>query len=228
MHHSSKRRTTSTHKWIALTGGILLTLALLYFSQLVTLVDETPFSEASSNKAPIVVIDAGHGGHDPGATVDGISEKDLNLIFAKKLELALEAKGIQSLMTRNGDHYLSLQKRTEKGGINKALFIGLHINASKKAEVEGIEIFDLKKGDDPASNALVSHLAKNLNLLEAPPSVTTRHARLDPPSNLQCPGTIVELGFLTNPKELKKLLNENYQNALVTKLTNGITAFIES
>lgn len=90
-----------------------------------------------------VVVDAGHGGKDPGASANGVTEKNVNLGIALELERALTAKGYNVIMTRNTDVYLKLQERTDIANNAEAdLFVSIHVNAlPSKKSMTGIEIY---------------------------------------------------------------------------------------
>ena len=91
-----------------------------------------------------VMIDAGHGGKDPGAARNKIREKDYVLKVAKMLGKKLKAKGFNVLYTRRTDVFIPLEERTAKANVQKVdLFVSLHINANKKSSVRGIETYYL-------------------------------------------------------------------------------------
>ena len=91
-----------------------------------------------------VVIDAGHGGFDPGAVgATGLKEKDVTLDLAKRLHQRLQKKGgIKSFLTRTGDYYVPLSERTVIANQYHAdLFISIHINANKNRKAHGSETY---------------------------------------------------------------------------------------
>lgn len=97
-----------------------------------------------------VVIDAGHGGHDPGAKSGGYQEKDIVLKIAKKVERLLKREGYKVYMTRSGDHFVKLTNRTRFSNKRDAdIFVSIHANAvgrkSRAPVVEGIETYFLSK-----------------------------------------------------------------------------------
>jgi len=97
-----------------------------------------------------VVVDAGHGGHDPGATSGGYREKDIVLQVAKKLQKILTRQGYQVYMTRKSDYFVTLGNRTRFSNKRDAdLFISIHANAvgkkSRAPIVEGVETYFLSK-----------------------------------------------------------------------------------
>jgi N-acetylmuramoyl-L-alanine amidase len=97
-----------------------------------------------------VVIDAGHGGKDPGAIgVGGLKEKDINLRLARLVGKELKQRGFQVVYTRTDDHYLTLEERTvvaEAAGGD--LFVSIHANASRRKKTRGIEIYYLDENHE--------------------------------------------------------------------------------
>ena len=90
-----------------------------------------------------VVVDAGHGGKDPGASDNGVTEKNVNLAIALELERELLALGYNVVMTRRTDVYLKLQERTDIANeVNADLFVSVHVNAlPSKKSTTGIEVY---------------------------------------------------------------------------------------
>ncbi len=101
-------------------------------------------STFQSSKIDMVVIDAGHGGKDPGAVGKNSYEKVLTLQIAQKLAKALARNGINVLLTRNKDEFVELRKRAQLANDYKAdLFISIHCNASRQKSRKGTEVFIL-------------------------------------------------------------------------------------
>jgi N-acetylmuramoyl-L-alanine amidase len=92
-----------------------------------------------------IVIDPGHGGHDPGATGKGVTEAELVLDVALRLEQLLEAQpGTEVVLTRRTDEYVPLQDRTELANrVGADLFLSIHANASNNAQARGVETYFL-------------------------------------------------------------------------------------
>jgi N-acetylmuramoyl-L-alanine amidase len=92
-----------------------------------------------------IVIDAGHGGHDPGAQANGITEAELTLDIAKRLQaLLLERPGTEVVLTRATDEFISLQERTAIANREGAdLFLSIHANASPQPIARGVETYFL-------------------------------------------------------------------------------------
>ncbi|MCL2749155.1 MAG: N-acetylmuramoyl-L-alanine amidase [Alphaproteobacteria bacterium] len=113
--------------------------------------------EQSKARKPIIVIDAGHGGKDPGAiSKAGTREKDIVLKVAKKLKDKLDANGYRTYMTRDKDIFLNLDTRAGIAEKNHAdLFISLHANANPSRQMRGFSIYTLsKKASDEEAQKL--------------------------------------------------------------------------
>ena len=90
------------------------------------------------------MLDAGHGGKDPGAVANGIREKDVNLRFVKILGKKLKAKGFNVVYTRTTDIFIPLEQRTAIANVKKAdLFISVHCNANRSKKINGLETYSL-------------------------------------------------------------------------------------
>ena len=113
-----------------------------------------PTTAITASRKYIVVIDAGHGGKDPGCIgKGGTREKDIVLSVAKKLKSKLDSNGFKTYMTRSDDRYLKLAERASIAEKKKAdLFISLHANANPKREMKGFSIYTLseKASDEEA------------------------------------------------------------------------------
>jgi N-acetylmuramoyl-L-alanine amidase len=97
-----------------------------------------------------VVVDAGHGGRDPGAVgVGGVREKDVTLGIARELARRLEDRGFRVVMTRTGDQTLGLEERTAFAeGVGGDVFVSIHANAAPRRAAQGIETYYLDRGHE--------------------------------------------------------------------------------
>ena len=104
-------------------------------------------------KPPIVAIDAGHGGFDPGTeSAGGIAEKAVALAIARRLAAALESHGLAAELTRNDDRFLGLGERTQLANRAHAdLFVSIHVNSSPDWNSNGIETYYLNNTTDRAT-----------------------------------------------------------------------------
>ena len=109
-----------------------------------------PSNQGRVKGKALVVIDAGHGGHDPGAVANGLREKDINLKAANQLMELLRRAGVEVKLTRPGDTYLKLGERTAlANNWNADLFISLHCNALPAGRhARGIEIYFMAEPSD--------------------------------------------------------------------------------
>jgi len=105
-----------------------------------------------------IVIDAGHGGHDPGATSNGISESELTLDVALRLSKLLEKQpGVEVVMTRSTNVFIPLEERTAIANREGAdLFLSIHANASRNARAHGVETYFLNFATNPDAEAVAA------------------------------------------------------------------------
>ena len=109
-----------------------------------------------------VVLDAGHGGLDPGAVRDGVVEKEVTLDLVRRLRLLLQADGFEVVVTRSTDRTISLVDRTKIANeIAGDLFVSVHINSVRSEQKRGIETYYLGPTEDPELTKLAA--AENLN-----------------------------------------------------------------
>ncbi len=117
------------------------------------------FSSSGLHHKWRIVIDAGHGGHDPGAmSKDGLEEKDITLRIAKRLAALLEKDPHYDVkLTRDKDVYLTLEERTQIANrFNADLFVSIHINSSPRPNTRGIETYFLNFTDDEEANRVAA------------------------------------------------------------------------
>lgn len=171
----------------------------------------------------IIVIDAGHGGYDFGATKDGLNEKKLTSEITKKIKAMYSDSDVSILFTRTEDEFIDLKDRTDFINTNKAdLVISLHINNNKNTDANGFEIFVTDKDElfdktkvlaDKLSSKLSKTQLKNRGLKTAPFQIL---------KNSSCPSMLVELGFISNENDRKFIESEKGQ----TEIAKTILEFI--
>lgn len=107
-------------------------------------------------KIKSVVIDAGHGGNDPGAIGrSGLKEKDVNLDVAKRMAVLLRENGVSVILTRTSDRFVSLQERVNITNNSKAdLFISIHSNANRVRSLNGFEVYYISSAANDTKRAL--------------------------------------------------------------------------
>ncbi len=115
--------------------------------------DESGVAGSAAARRPIVMIDPGHGGRDPGTeSAGGVAEKDVALGIAIRLRAALIARGVDARLTRSADVFLPLGERTEIANTAGAdLFVSIHLNSSPHQTTTGIETYYLNNTTDRAT-----------------------------------------------------------------------------
>lgn len=172
-----------------------------------------------------IVIDAGHGGKDSGAVNGATFEKDINLAIAKKLKAFLQYNGYTVIMTREDDRFITLNNRCRIANDNKSnLFISIHTNAASAKSAHGIEtiLYSLKGANKKLGDAIQSNLIKetaatNRGVLE--------NSNLRVLNGTTMVAALVEVGFISNDAEMKKLLTDDYQNKLAKAIAKGVCSF---
>jgi N-acetylmuramoyl-L-alanine amidase len=104
-----------------------------------------------------IVIDPGHGGHDPGAQSGRLSEADVTLDVALRLEKILSARALDVVLTRRTDVYIPLEERTAIANREEAdLFLSIHVNASENSKARGVETYFLNFASNPEAEAVAA------------------------------------------------------------------------
>ena len=167
-----------------------------------------------------VVMDAGHGGSDPGAVSDGRREKDDNLALALAVGSILAENGVGVVYTRTDDTYETPFQKAQKGNQEGAdLFISIHRNSSpEKDQYSGVEtlLYDESGIKKELAENINRELAKegfqNLGIRERPGLVVLRRTRM--------PAALIEVGFI-NTQADNELLDQNF-DGVVRAIADGI------
>lgn len=177
----------------------------------------------------VVVIDAGHGGEDPGAVgVDGSKEKDITLAVARLVRMAsLGDPTIQVVLTRDRDEFVELADRARIANQKKAaLFVSLHVNACSDPSVCGVETYiDAKQRDDSASGRVAAVLQERVVRVMGTRNRGVRSASLYI-TRAQMPAVLLEMGFLTNDQERGALKSLSRQREIADAVYEGIRSFL--
>jgi len=179
----------------------------------------------------LVVVDAGHGGHDPGARgFNGTLEKDLNLKIAKIVRLRSFAyPELTVVLTRSDDRFLELTERTAIANRRRAdLYVSIHANAHSDARAEGIETLISERLTDAKrrqSAALAGSIQRVMirQLTARDRGVKEQHLYL---RHADMPSALVETGFLTNPEEERRLNRLSYQLKVADAIVAGILNYL--
>ncbi|UCD84034.1 MAG: N-acetylmuramoyl-L-alanine amidase [Deltaproteobacteria bacterium] len=227
------------------------------------------FASAFNLKVKKIIIDPGHGGHDPGAIGKrGLKEKDVVLSVSKLLEKKLKERlDIEVSLTRRDDTFIPLDQRAPFANTQNAdLFISIHANASPRRAAYGVETYYLSLTNDEEAlkvaareNAtstkkisdlqyILADLILTYNVNESPilakfmqeslvstlkesysqiKDLGVKKAPFYVLINVKMPAVLVELSFISNPREEKRLRSERYQEILADGIFQGIKEYIE-
>jgi N-acetylmuramoyl-L-alanine amidase len=216
-----------------------------------------------------VVLDAGHGGKDPGAIGKyGVQEKDVVLDITKRTGKLLEKSGIKVFYTRDEDVFVPLLQRTKMANeSNGKLFVSIHANANKNRKIQGFETFLLRPGKsedaievasrensviqleeftdkyaDLTGEALImATMAQSTFMKESEDLASIIQMELDKRLNTpnrgvkqagfyvligaSMPNVLVEVGFLSNPSEEKKLKQSSHKQRIAESIYEAIKQF---
>lgn len=225
--------------------------ALISRVDLVKLVDPVLRPNYISNAGTFrtVILDAGHGGKDAGATNAYGTESQYTLKVCNMTKELLERQGFRVVMTRRSDNFISLQERVNiANSINEeAIFIAVHFNSGGSA-ARGIETFTLSpqgiahygsglKGSDLLERNGNEHDSANMALATATHGAVLRRlgtntfdrgikrARWSVLSGVKHPAILFEGGFLTHPFEARLIHNEAYQRAVANGIMDAVNKY---
>jgi N-acetylmuramoyl-L-alanine amidase len=187
--------------------------------------DPTPPPRQNPPKGrTLVILDPGHGGKDPGAIgIGGLQEKNVILPISQIVAQILEKQGIQVMMTRSSDYFVSLQGRTDIANrAGASLFVSIHANSmgASRPDVNGLEIYYF--GERRLSDTIYRSIVQSVSVKER----GVRRARFYVLRNTKMPSTLIEVGFLTGQEDAAKLRNSNYQRQMAEAIARGIIEYI--
>ncbi|MGI5920942.1 MAG: N-acetylmuramoyl-L-alanine amidase CwlD [Syntrophomonadaceae bacterium] len=196
--------------------------------------DKMVLGYAVRNK--VIVVDAGHGGKDPGAVRGNVKEKDITLSISKKLDRLLGQAGAVVIMTRETDTDLAgedfrgtmrerkrkdLATRVDKANKAKAdLYISIHANADVSPRWSGAQTFYC--GSSEKSRCLAEAIQQELTRTLGNTKRKAKTGSYYISDNTEMTAVIVEVGFLSNPEEASLLTNDEYQNKVAQAIFSGI------
>lgn len=202
-------------------------------------------TESSDTETPskntVIVLDAGHGGFDPGKVgVNGALEKDINLSIVKKLKTLLEEEGFTIYLTREKDTLLGPANSTSKKKddmitrinmiteLNPFFTISIHQNSFTDANSSGPQVFYYKDSEESATMAQVLQDILNTQLSPAKTRAPQANANYYLLTRIPTPTVIVECGFLSNPNEAELLTQDEYQSRVANAIFLGILSYYEA
>jgi N-acetylmuramoyl-L-alanine amidase len=193
-----------------------------------------------------ILLDPGHGGKDRGAAGAKLKEKDYTLKLTMRVAAILHACGYKVYLTRSKDKYIPLLSRVYLQKLSKSdLFISIHCNAAQNKNVHGIETYaltpqyarstnDTGKGTKKRNNSnrfdsnnmlLAYYLQRAMLLRTRAQDRGVKRARFAVLRDINAPGALLEVGFISNPKEENNLANPAYMEKLARGIADGILTY---
>lgn len=180
----------------------------------------------------VVVLDPGHGGHDPGARFDGVSEKTLALSISQRAARHLTAAGATVIMTRSTDVFVPLAERPAIANRNKAdFFISVHINSSATPNRSTGTITFYHK-QDPIGRLLAECLHREIVKTSGLPNIGVWSDQRIYNSGFavlrgaQVPAVLLELGFINHSTDRRVMQTEKFQEAVAAALVEGLKVYL--
>lgn len=206
--------------------------AAFYFEGKLAYVSLSYLQPASSSSGPglkgkLIVVDPGHGDHDPGATANNVREKDINLDIGLRLRDKLEKAGATVIMTRDKDVFLELSERVAIANNNNAdAFISIHNNAAV-ATANGTETYWNRTYASSESKKLAEEIQRELIKRLKTRDRGVKEGNFYVIRNTRMTSVLVEVGFVTNPEEAKKLADPAFREEAAEAIFQGIKNFYE-
>jgi len=198
-------------------------------------------TKVKTEDKPVVVIDVGHGGSDPGKVgVDGCLEKDINLQIALRLREYLEQSDVNVVMTREEDVALDdggygskkmadMRRRCEIVEENKADFVvSIHQNSYHEEYVSGGQVFYYAESKEGRRLAEILQSRFTYVLGEENRRLAKANDSYYLLRNVKCPIVIVECGFLSNWREAALLQQEDYQDRMAWTIHMGVMEYLNT
>ena len=188
--------------------------------------DRGPVSGYPHNVSGYVVIDAGHGGKDPGATSClGYYEKIVNLSVARKVASLLRQRGVKVKMTRTGDYHVELEDRAAIANrLNADLFVSIHSDSFPKSSRRGFTMY-IANGASWASQRAAKAIEDEMTGTGLS-DLGIRKANYQVLVGTRGPAVLVEMGHLSNRHDAALLRDSSFQNRTARAIADCITNYL--
>jgi len=172
-----------------------------------------------------VVIDPGHGGHDKGGQWGQVYEKHLALDTATRLEAQLRERGINTVMTRRSDYFVTLPERVNIANrYPNAIFVAIHYNYTWKPDANGLETYYCT----PQSQQLAQCVHSSITARVAAADRGLKSARFYVIRYPSIPSILVECGFVSNASERSRMKSAWFRDSLARGIAEGIMRYRSS
>lgn len=186
----------------------------------------TPVRRPNPKGRVVVIVDPGHGGKDPGAIgIGGLREKDVILPISQKVAEILEKNGVQAILTRKSDYFVSLKGRVQLAErANASVFVSIHANSvgRSRPDVSGLEVYYYNSGYGLAQNVRKRVLG-TVNVRDR----RVRKARFYVLRKSSMPAILVETGYVTGREDAAKLRQQWYRNKMAEGIARGILDYLK-
>lgn len=222
MHAGSSYMTITLAKGLGTAGGAT---SQSFGALPVTPVPEGPIIVPRAPQETVVVLDAGHGGSDPGAQRGDVNEADVTMAIINKLKKVLEGKGARIVMTRSDNTFVSLEERVRiTNQVNPNLFLSVHINSLQStSDIRGIETYYQTEQSRPLAARVHESLVTGLGA----PDRSVRKARFYVINHTPVPAILAEVGYITNKTERDRLISSDYQIKIANALARGVMLYLQ-
>lgn len=172
-----------------------------------------------------IVLDPGHGGEDSGAlSSKGDKEKDSTLKTAEAVKVALENAGAKVIMTRENDTFVDLAPRAKLSNDQHAdAFISIHYDKYEDDIISGTTTYYYNDQSKPLAEMIQSFLLEENEL----PSQGIRYGNLQVLRDNHSPSVLLELGYMSNPKDVKAFTSKKYQDNIGKLVTDALTVYFQ-
>ena len=173
----------------------------------------------------VVVIDAGHGDHDPGAiSVTKKKEKEFTLALSLKVEaLLLNEPDLAVVLTRSDDTYLKLAERAKiANDLQADVFVSIHGNSNESSAANGTETFYTRNESKDLAAIIHKHVSKATGFKNRGANYANYHVTRE----TKMPAVLLEIGFLSNGKEESQMYSENFQQIVAQAIVDGIKEYL--
>lgn len=176
----------------------------------------------------IIILDPGHGAHDPGASKNKVSEKTITLKVGKLVEAKLKKAGAKVIMTRSNDTFLSLEQRTEFAKKNFAeTFVSIHVNSAAATSAKGTETYfdSSSNANSVESKSLATYIQNNIVKRANMVNRGVKDNRFYVIKNNNIAAVLVELAFISNADDFKKLTSDAYLEIYAESIYQGLVQY---
>ncbi len=179
---------------------------------------------SSKIKNKRIIIDPGHGGNDTGAIKNRVYEKDLTLEISQRVRDILKSRGLKKvLLTRDTDKTLSLADRVEFANSRNAdIYVSIHINASVKTEINGIETHYYTQNGYNVAKIMHKELMQNVDAEDR----GLFKSKFYVINHTEAPAVLLELGFISNDQERNALTSTKRQEDSANAIAEGIINYL--